>query len=278
MYFWNRLVLLASRLRVERLPSSGRDMRKISWVVYRRVIVKDGGWMLKTVSIVGFKKSGKTALMLDLARELTARGVTVGAVKFTHHGLDAAGTDTARFGEACVSVAGIGPKETALRWNTARQLQDVLPLLGADVVLVEGGKALTWLPRIVVLGSGEDETTLSRGLALASWGAGCLPGVRRVESVAELASLVEERGFALPGLDCGGCGRASCHELAQEIVSGNVTAKACVALRPKLCIRVGGQQLSLNPFIDRLVTATLRGLLTELKGNIPGQRVEIVLE
>lgn len=43
-------------------------------------------------------------------------------------------------------------------------------------------------------------------------------------------------------------------------------------------VRVGGQRLALNPFVDRLVTNTIRGLLTELKGNVPGQRVEIVLE
>ena len=43
-------------------------------------------------------------------------------------------------------------------------------------------------------------------------------------------------------------------------------------------VRVGGQRLALNPFVDRLVTGTIRGLRTELKGNVPGQRVEIVLE
>ncbi len=234
--------------------------------------------MFTAVSIVGFKKSGKTTLVLELARELTARGKKVGAVKFTHHGLDANGTDTARFAEECVCVAGIGPREVSMRWNAAKQLQDLLPLLGADIVLVEGGKSLTWLPRIVALGSDEDESSLPRGLAVATWGPGSLPGVRRAESIAELASLVEERGFALPGLDCGACGRNSCHELAQEIVAGKVGPNSCIALRPKLCVRVGGQQLSLNPFIDRLVTATLRGLLTELKGNVPGQRVEILLD
>lgn len=234
--------------------------------------------MFTVVSVVGFKKSGKTTLMLELARELTARGKKVGAVKFTHHGLDKSDTDTARFAGECASVAGIGPREVSLHWNAARQLQDVLPLLGADIILVEGGKSLTWLPRIVVLGTDEEEASLDNGLALASWGPGGLPGLRRAESVAELASLVEDRGFALPGLDCGGCGRASCLELAREIVAGKVTPKACLALRPKLRVVVGGQQLSLNPFIDRLVTATLRGLLTELKGNIPGQRVEIFLD
>lgn len=234
--------------------------------------------MFKAVSVVGFKKSGKTSLVLELARELGARGRKVAAVKFTHHGLDLEGTDTARFARECVSVAGIGPKTTTLLWNSARQLQDVLPLLGADIVLVEGGKSLTWLPRFVTLGSGEDESVLSNGLALATWGEGELDGVRGAASVAELATLAESRAFALPGLDCGACGRDSCLELAREIVAGTAEPAACSAMNARLVVRVGGRRLALNPFVDRLVAGTVRGLLTELKGNVPGQKIEIVLE
>ena len=234
--------------------------------------------MFKAVSVVGFKKSGKTTLVLELARELTARGRKVAAVKFTHHGLDLDGTDTSRFAQECVSVAGIGPKTTTLLWNSARHLQDIFPLLGADIVLVEGGKSLSWLPRFVVLGSGEDESMLGNGLAVATWGAGELPGVRKAASVAELATLAESLAFSLPGLDCGACGRDSCLELAREIVAGAADAGSCSAMDAKLCVRVGGQRLALNPFVDRLVTGTIRGLLTELKGNVPGQKIEIILE
>lgn len=234
--------------------------------------------MFTAVSVVGFKKSGKTTLMVELARELTARGKRVAAVKFTHHGLDLGATDTDRLSRECVSVAGIGPREVSMHWNSVRQLQDVLPLLDADIVLVEGGKALTWLPRIVVLGTGEDETGLGNGLALATWGPGELPEIRPGWSVSELASLVEERGFVLPGLDCGACGRDCCLDVAREIVAGRAGRDLCVALQPKLCVRVGGRQLSLNPFIDRMVTSTIRGLVSELKGSVPGQRIEIVVE
>ncbi|MGE4441460.1 MAG: molybdopterin-guanine dinucleotide biosynthesis protein MobB [Desulfomicrobium sp.] len=234
--------------------------------------------MFKAVSVVGYKKSGKTTLVLELARELTARGRKVAAVKFTHHGLDLEGTDTSRFAQECVSVAGIGPGTTTLLWNAARPLQDIFPLLDAEIVLVEGGKSLTWLPRIVVLGSGEDESMLDNGLALASWGAGTLPGVRKADSLTELATLAENSAFALPGLDCEGCGRESCLALAREIVAGEADAQSCVAMHGKLCVRVGGQRLALNPFLDRLVTGTIRGLLTELKGNVPGRKVEITME
>ena len=235
--------------------------------------------MFKAVSVVGFKKSGKTSLVLELARELTARGRKVAAVKFTHSGLDMdEETDTSRFARECVSVAGFAPGVTTLHWNTQRQLQDILPLLGADIVLVEGGKSLTWLPRFVALGTAEDESVLGNGLALATWGTGSLPGIPRASSVAELATLAESHAFTLPGLDCGACGRESCLELAREIVAGAAGVKDCVAMKAKLVVRVGGQRLALNPFLDRLITNTIRGLLTELKGNVPGQQVKIVLE
>jgi molybdopterin-guanine dinucleotide biosynthesis protein B len=253
-------------------------MGKLNWLIDERRIVKDGGAMFKAVSVVGFKKSGKTTLVLELARELTGRGRKVAAVKFTHHGLDLDGTDTSRFAQECVCVAGISPKTTTLLWNSARQLQDIFPLLDADIVLVEGGKSLTWLPRIVALGADEDDSMLDNGLALASWGPGALPGVRTADSVAELATLADSRAFSLPGLDCGACGRESCLALAREIVAGKADADFCVAMHAKLCVRVGGRRLALNPFLDRLVTGTIRGLLTELKGNVPGQKVEIILE
>lgn len=234
--------------------------------------------MFKAVSVVGFKKSGKTSLVLELARELASRGRKVAAVKFTHHALDLAETDTARFARECVSVAGIGPGLTTLAWSSARQLQDVLPLLGADLILIEGGKSLTWLPRILVLGADEDESVLNNGLALATWGSRDMAGIPRSESVAALADVVESKAFALPGLDCGACGRDSCQGLAADIVAGTASPAMCVALHAKLSVRVGGQRLALNPFVDRLVSATIRGLLTELKGNVPGQKIEIILE
>ena len=119
---------------------------------------------------------------------------------------------------------------------------------------------------------------LANGLALAAWGTGDLDGVRKAGSVAELATLAESRAFSLPGLDCGACGRDSCLELAREVVDGAAEPTACTAMNAKLVVRVDGRRLPLNPFVDRLVTGTIRGLLTELKGNVPGQKVEIILE
>lgn len=233
--------------------------------------------MRPAVSVTGFKKSGKTTLMLALAQELKKRGLKVGAIKFSHHTFSMENTDTDRLAQECAAVVGICPDQTRVYWNAARKLHDMLPLLDADVVLVEGGKSLNFLPRIVLPETDEDASLLDNGLVLASWGRGALPGVRPAGSLSELADLVLKAGFVLPGLDCGACGRENCHGLAREIVAGQALSSDCQALSPQVKICMGGQALTLNPFAQRLVASTIRGLLTELKGNVAGQDIEISL-
>lgn len=73
--------------------------------------------MLKAVAVVGFKKSGKTTLVLELARRLTEMGYSVAAAKFSHNELDKADTDTAALGKICPTVFGLGRGETSVRWQ-----------------------------------------------------------------------------------------------------------------------------------------------------------------
>jgi molybdopterin-guanine dinucleotide biosynthesis protein B len=229
------------------------------------------------VNIVGYKKSGKTTLAVALARALGARGLTVAGAKFSHHPLDKTGTDTARLAEVCQAVAGLGPEETALLWPRRRYLTDLLPLLAADVLVIEGGKSLGWLPRILVLRAPEEAAELSPELALASFGDVAAPGLPHFTEVAALAELVAARGFALPGLDCATCGRPDCRELTREIVTGAADPTACQARGGGLSVTVNGAPMGLNPFVSRVMAGSIRGMLAELKGYAPGEIV-ITLE
>lgn len=234
---------------------------------------------MRAVALVGWKKSGKTTLAVALAAELARRGLRVGALKHSHHGLDAPATDTARLGQVCAAVAGLGPGESMVWWNQARSPQDLLPLVGADVVLVEGGKDWGWLPRILVApGTGEDPAALVAGRELGVFGPRPVAGLPATEDVAEAAHWVLARGFALAGLDCGACGRPACADLAAAIVAGAARPEDCLAQAPRLRVSCGGQDLALGPFVERLVRATLRGLLSELKGYAPGAPVRIEME
>ncbi len=227
--------------------------------------------MTIAVNLTGFKKSGKTSLALALGEEFARRGVVAAAVKNTHHaGLDKEATDSAQLSRVYAASAAIAGEETSLFWRRRRYIPDLLPLLDADVVIVEGGKSLGWLPRILLLTEAEQASGLDSALALATWGPVQLPGLPALDSVAALADLILARGFALPGLDCGSCGRSNCRELACEIVAGAATSADCKAARSEVEVRINGQILPLNDFLQRFLSGSIRGMLKECKGYAPG--------
>jgi len=233
---------------------------------------------MKAIQIVGYKKSGKTSLALELAAALKARGLAVSAAKFTHNpSLDKADTDTARLAAHCRAVAAFTPAESAVFWSGPRFLHDVLPLLDADVLVVEGGKELAFLPRVLVLRDPAEAAALQPGLALAAFGEVGAPGLPHLRDVEELAELALARGFLLPGLNCGACGEASCAELAARIVAGDAAPADCQAVREAMRVTVNGVPLAMNPFVERILAAGITAMLGQLKGFAPG-RVEIGLD
>jgi len=233
--------------------------------------------MNKSLSLVGYKKSGKTTLMLELIRELKKRNIKASAAKFSHHSFDRQDTDTSKISSQAVDLAGLTEKETIFYWSEKKYLPDLLPLMTGDVLLVEGGKKLGWLPRVLILTHPEEAQELDNGLALATWGkvrTNYLPHLDRVE---DLADLLLEKGFILPGLDCGSCGHETCAELAGKIVSGVASPGDCLARNTSLEIKVNGKSLGMNPFVERVISKSILGMLSELKGYSPGM-VEIKID
>ena len=235
------------------------------------------------INIVGFKKSGKTTFIGMLADIFQERGLTPGIAKFTHHGLDKAGTDTAWLMKPGRTVVGIGPEETAAFWSGPKYLPDLLPLMTADILLVEGGKNLGWLPRIILPKaplSDEDATALKPELAIATYGDTSIDGLPQFgpESLDKLADLVLQQAFMLPGLDCGECGFTNCAGLAAAIVAGKEAPKQCAARTGTVQITSNGQPLALNTFVEAMVLSVTRGMLQTLKGYTPGSEVEIRLK
>jgi molybdopterin-guanine dinucleotide biosynthesis protein MobB len=111
---------------------------------------------LRTVSIMGKKKSGKTTVLVGIIEELTRRGRRVAAIKHDMHGfdLDVAGTDTDRLRRAGAVVTAISsPFDLAVMSAVGVDL----PLLSlierihepVDLVLTEGF-ALQAAPKIEV--------------------------------------------------------------------------------------------------------------------------------
>ena len=232
---------------------------------------------MRAVNIVGFKDTGKTTLCAELIRELAAMGVQAGSLKFTHQaGLDKPGTDTSKLLEVSPAVAAIGESESAIFWKQKRSLADMLPLIGQDMLVVEGGKNLGVMPRIVIAQDAAEARSLGAGepgLALAVFGPQGVDKTPAVSDVRKLAEIVSERAFLLPGLDCGGCGRTDCRELAMEIVAGRGHVSDCTAMGGELSITVNGAPLGVNPFVSRILSAGMTAMLGELKGYAPGDIV-----
>ncbi|MEF2145537.1 MAG: molybdopterin-guanine dinucleotide biosynthesis protein MobB [Desulfovibrionaceae bacterium] len=234
---------------------------------------------MKALSLIGYKKSGKTTLGIALCKELTARGLKVAIAKCSESGFDEAeGADTARYKTVANGVIGFSEKECFVSWPEQRTMQQMLPLVDADVLLVEGGKTMGFLPRVILAGEGDDLDGLGVELALATYGTAKLAGKPTLSSVSEVADLLLEKGFLLPGLSCGACGRKGCRRLAMEIVAGEATLEECPTLNAGMLITINGAEVAVNPFVERILTSGLRGMLGELKGYVPGGKIRIELE
>jgi molybdopterin-guanine dinucleotide biosynthesis protein B len=141
--------------------------------------------MPRVIGIVGYKDSGKTTLARALARELTARGHRVAAVKHTSHHIDLVGKDTALLLEAAGQVAIVSAEATGVFWRRPMALEDVLAHLDADIVLVEGFKAQKGYPKIACLRGLPDDGGLIDDLTIAA--------VRPTDQVGELDVPVFDR-------------------------------------------------------------------------------------
>lgn len=252
--------------------------------------------MLKVAGIVGYKNSGKTTLVCALARELAGREHRVAVIKHTSHHLDLPGKDTATLGEVVGQVGIISPQESGVFWKRPLSLENIIPFLEADMVLVEGFKAEKTFPKIVCLRGKPADADYERpedlfdGLAICAVfppplqrgvGGRLADRVEEVEvpcfgqdEIVKIADLVERKAFKLPNLECGGCGHERCYDLAREIVAGTGSVEDYVSLQPATEVRIDGQSLPMNPFISGIVRSTIVGLLSPLKGFRKG-KIEI---
>ena len=170
---------------------------------------------MQAIGIIGFSNSGKTTLISRLSECLEARGLRVAIAKHTHHELDKPDTDTALLMSPKRTIVGLsntkdGKGEAMIHWGHPCFLRDLVPLLDADILLVEGGKAIGWLPRVLCLRTTPELlTALSEGcralrpeLALATYGDNTLPGLPSftVETLDALVDLIQERSFMRNGL------------------------------------------------------------------------------
>lgn len=160
------------------------------------------------IAIVGWKKSGKTTLTVQLVAEFVRRGLAVATVKHAHHAfqIDAAETDSARHRRAGAGQVAI---VSAKRWAIVTELggrsepdfADVIAMLDpCDLIVVEGYKSAP-VPKIEARRTASvTRTPLAPGDAMviaiaadhAVADAGALP-VFALDDIAGLADLIAAR-------------------------------------------------------------------------------------
>ena len=241
---------------------------------------------MKAVGVIGYKKSGKTSLVTNLARELTKRGYKIATLKhiFQAKHLNLPFKDTARHMQYANQTAAISPAESALFFNHRKTLEQIIRYLEADFLLVEGFRQEKTFPKIVCFKQTSEAKELFDGLQI---GVATLappskmdlgvPVFNILEDIEKIADLVERQAFKLPNLNCGGCGYDSCYELAREIIRGEKSLEDCPALKPETQITLNGKLLALNPFISQMIRGTITGMLSSLKGYRKGN-IQIKIE
>jgi molybdopterin-guanine dinucleotide biosynthesis adapter protein len=102
---------------------------------------------MRRVHVVGRKNHGKTTLISDLVRTLTARRIRVGTIKhsFHDHELDSPGTDTHKHRLAGAAPAAIVTRDLIGVWRPRQEDEDGYAVLAPlyadrDLVIVEGDR------------------------------------------------------------------------------------------------------------------------------------------
>jgi molybdopterin-guanine dinucleotide biosynthesis protein B len=122
---------------------------------------------VKAIGIIGYHKSGKTTLGVNLCRELSSQGLRVGVIKHVSCDLKLADADSSRYRPFASVVAAASPAEAEIIVKGEMGPDDMLRYCAdCDLVLVEGFKKERKFPKIVCLRAKEEKEELFDGLEL----------------------------------------------------------------------------------------------------------------
>ena len=240
----------------------------------------------KTVSVTGFKNSGKTSVVEALVKELSTRGHRIGTLKHTADDidLDTPGKDTSRHRDAGSVATGILQENTtALFIDERLSIHQAAEKLGViDILVIEGFKTVDTHARIIVPREDGDVEKLSNGLEIATVK---IPGSNyngealTIDDAAKIADIVEERAYPmLPGLDCHSCGYDDCKSMGVALLAGEAELSQCVGNRSDGALKVNGVDVAMGNFVMDIMKNVVLGFIKSLKGGEKARKVEISFE
>jgi molybdopterin-guanine dinucleotide biosynthesis protein B len=214
--------------------------------------------MIPIISIVGKSDSGKTTLIEKLVPELTRRGYRVATVKHDMHGfeVDREGKDSWRHKKAGAhTVVLSSSQKLALIRDVERDLnleeiRDKL-IQDVDLILTEGYKKDVQ-PKIEVFREEKHKELLCT-------------------KEDNLIGIVSNKTFDI-GVSC----------FFLDDMKGLADYIEKRFLKPdrkgKISLKVDGKNITLTPFVRKILTKTIKGMLTCLKGCETSESIEIRIE
>ena len=247
---------------------------------------------MKVVSVCGITQSGKTTTVEALISGLKRRGYCVGSVKEIHYEKFAIDQDPAsnthrhrKAGAELVTARGFS--ETDVLFPQKLSMEKILSFYdGFDWVVLEGVDDIA-VPTIVTAHTEEDmnlkwgDTTFAVSGRIAD-SIDEYRGVPAISAVADpdaLTALVLQKVYdILPDFDpdcCTACGH-TCRTLGTEILNGRASRDDCVADRG-VTLKIDGRRVNMVPFVQRILTNAMLGVVSELEGYREGAKVEVEL-
>ena len=230
------------------------------------------------IGVVGYHNTGKTTLICKLVERLAEKGYSVVTIKnipkvgFT---IDREGADTCKHAESGSGlVVASAPNETSFIFKSGMKFDEIVRLADVaaspDVIIVEGHKTEN-IPKIV-LGDIEMDGGGRRYDPDADDFEDILDYVTETIEIARVYS-------KLPKMDCGKCGCDDCMEMAEAIVRGEKTIADCVVQEGLVSVTVGGEAIPMGPFVQDIVSKTISGMVSSLKGvDREGTDADVIIE
>jgi molybdopterin-guanine dinucleotide biosynthesis protein MobB len=204
--------------------------------------------MPQIISIVGKSGSGKTTLLQGLIKGLKRRGLRVATIKHSSHAfmLDSPGKDTSLLAEAGSELVVFNsPQSLAYIRKVDKEvsLDELSQLVGEDfdIVLTEG-YTKERCPKIEVHRSQQ--------------------GTNLISPIEELIAIASDEPLNtnLPQYNLDDFGGLV------ELIEGRVRARRSETGDTEVTLFADGKSVPLNPFVKEIITRTLLGMASALKG------------
>lgn len=246
---------------------------------------------MKIFSVRGITQSGKTTTIERIIQELVRRGYTVASVKEIHYEkfeIDTPGSNTQRHrlaGSRLVSARGY--KETDILFQEKLPISKLISFYNDEYdFLVMEGVSGGCVPEILTAHTTQelDEKWNPFVFAISGRisaemeeyrGVPCIDATRDIERLVDLIERKTYRRLPLfPPECCAACGM-TCRELAVAIIQGRAKREDCALDSAQVTLKVGGKEIPMVPFVQRILKNAVTGVVSELDGWRPGLKIEV---